>query len=216
VIDGTAPVSTVTETSHGPLSLDLGQTYYWKINEVNLAETPTTSEGEVWNFATREFIVIDDFESYNDLDPTDSESNRIFNAWIDGYEQPTNGSLVGYENPPFTEQGIVHGGDQSMPFFFSNTGGAANSEAELTLSPAQDWTQNGVKTLSLWFRGDPNSTTAQMYVKINGSKITYDGDASNLRQAVWQPWNIDLASSGVGLQNVTKLSIGIDGNGTVS
>jgi hypothetical protein len=213
VIDGTAAVTTVTETSHGPLSLDLGQTYYWKISEVNMAETPTTWEGNVWNFATRKFTVIDDFESYNDLDPTDPESNRIFMTWLDGYEQPTNGSLVGYDVPPFAEQTIVHGGKQSMPFFFSNTGGAASSEAELTLSPAQDWTTGGVKTLSLWFSGDPNNTAAQMYVKINGSKVAYDGDASNLTVAAWQPWNIDLASFGAGLQNVTKLTIGIDGNG---
>jgi hypothetical protein len=54
-----------------------------------------------------------------------------------------------------------------------------------------------------------------MYVKVNGSKITYDGDATNLRQAVWQPWNIDLASSGAALQDVTKLAIGIDGNGAI-
>ncbi|MCH7559572.1 MAG: discoidin domain-containing protein, partial [Planctomycetes bacterium] len=35
VIDGNVPVTTVTETNYGPLSLDLGTTYYWKINEVN-------------------------------------------------------------------------------------------------------------------------------------------------------------------------------------
>jgi len=27
---------------------------------------------------------VDDFESYNDLDPDDPESNRIFNVWLDG------------------------------------------------------------------------------------------------------------------------------------
>jgi hypothetical protein len=52
-----------------------------------------------------------------------------------------------------------------------------------------------------------------MYVKVNGSKVTYDGDAGNLTRAAWQVWNIDLASVGIDLQNVTKLSIGIDGNG---
>ncbi len=37
VIDGNAPVTTVTETSYDPLLLDLDTTYYWKINEVNMA-----------------------------------------------------------------------------------------------------------------------------------------------------------------------------------
>jgi len=208
VIDGTAPVTTVTETSYGPLSLDLGTTYHWKVNEVNMAETPTTWESDLWNFTTSEFLVVDDFESYNDLDTIDPESNRIFLTWIDGYEVPTNGSQVGYTNPPFCERTIVHGGTQSMPLFYNNSGTARYSEAELTLSPPQDWTKHGVKALSLWFYGDPNNVPDQIYVKVNGSKVTYDSDADNLTRKPWQPWNIDLASFGVDLQNVTRLSIG--------
>jgi hypothetical protein len=68
VIDSTAPATIVTEASHGPLSLDLAQTYYWKVNEVNEAETPAMWQGTVWNFATHAYLVVDDFESYNDLD----------------------------------------------------------------------------------------------------------------------------------------------------
>jgi len=208
VADGTAPVTTVAETSYGPLSLDLAQTYYWKINEVNMAESPTTLDGDVWNLTTPEFLVVDDFESYNDLDPEDPESNRIFLTWIDGYEQPTNGSQVGYTNPPFCEETIVHGGGQSMPLFYDNSGTARYSEAELALSPAQDWTKHAVNALSLWFSGDPNNVPGQMYVKVNGSKVTYDGAADNLTVKPWQPWNIELTSLGADLQNVTKLSIG--------
>jgi hypothetical protein len=195
------------------LSLDLGVPHYWKVNEVNEAETPATWESNIWNFTTNDHIVVDDFESYNDLDPGDPASKRIFNVWIDGYGIATNGSLVGYEVPPFCEQDIVHGGKQSMPLAYSNTGGAAYSEAELTLSPPQDWTKHSIKVLSLWFFGDPNNTAGQMYVKVNGTKVPNDGTASNLALSSWQVWNIDLASLGVGLQSVTKLAIGIDGNG---
>ena len=213
VIDGTVPVVTVAEPSYGPLALDLDTTHYWKVNEVNEAETPTTWESAIWSFTTKDHIVVDDFESYNILDLADPASKRIFNVWIDGYEQPTNGAIVGYENPPFCEQTIVHGGRQSMPFFYSNTGGAAYSEAELTLSPSQDWTAGGVKVLSLWFFGDASNTAAQMYVKVNGTKVAYDGNPGNLAMAAWQVWDIDLASFGTGLQSVTKLAIGVDGNG---
>jgi hypothetical protein len=192
VIDGTAPVTIVTETSYGPLSLDLGTTYYWRVDEVNEAETPITLEGDLWSFTTTDHLIVDDFESYNDLDPAEPESNRIFNVWIDGYGIAINGSLVGYEVPPFCERTIVHSGGQSMPFFYSNTGGAAYSEAELTLTPAQNWTEAQVQTLAVH---------------------SYDGQASNLALTGWQAWNIDLASSGASLQNVTKLAIGIDGNG---
>jgi hypothetical protein len=194
-------------------ALELAQTYYWKINEVNMAETPTVWEGDVWSFTTRQFLIVDDFESYNDLETTDPKSNRIFNTWIDGYGVPANGSLVGYENPPFAEKTIVHSGKQSMPLFYSNTSGAAYSEAERTFAVGQDWTKHGIKTLSLWFSGDASNTAGQLYLKINGTKVTYDGQASNIAQAGWQAWNIDLASSGASLQNVTKLAVGIDGNG---
>ncbi|MHC4486955.1 MAG: discoidin domain-containing protein [Planctomycetota bacterium] len=212
VIDGNAPVTTVTEASYGPLSLDLSNTYYWKVSEVNIAESPTTWDGDVWNFTTQEYFVVDDFESYNDLDPDDPESNRIFNVWIDGYGVATNGSLVGYENPPFCEQTIVHGGKQAMPLSYSNTGGATYSEAERSLAAAQNWTQAGAATFVLYFHG-AEGNTGQLYVKVNGTKVVYGGDASDIAKPQWNQWSIDLALLGVDLQNVTKLVIGVDGNG---
>ncbi len=219
VIDGTAPVTTVTEASYGPLSLDLGATYYWKINEVNEAETPTTWEGDLWNFATRQFLVVDDFESYNDLNPDDPKCNRIYNAWIDGYELPANGSQVGYAKPPFCERNIVHGGKQSMPFNYDNsTASYSEGTANVANLPiGQDWTKHGViKTLSLWFYGDPCNVAQQMYVKLNGSKVTYDGDASNIMRIPWQQWNINLKDfTGVNLSNVTELSIGLERIGLI-
>ncbi len=212
VIDGTAPVATVAEASHGPLALDLDMTHYWKVNEVNEAETPSTWESAIWSFATSDHIVVDDFESYNDLEEGEPGSKRIFNVWVDGWQVPTNGSLVGYENAPFCEQTIVNGGRQSMPFFYSNTGGAAYSEAELPLTPAQNWTEARVQVLAIYFRGTEGNT-GQLYAKINGTKVPYSGQASNLALPGWQVWSIDLASSGASLQSVTKLAIGVDGNG---
>jgi hypothetical protein len=212
VVDGTAAVVTMTETSHGPLSLDLETTYYWKVSEVNQAESPSTWESAIWSFTTADHIVVDNFESYNDLNPKESESNRIFLTWIDGYGVPINGSVVGYGNPPFCERIIVYSGKQSMPFVYSNTGGAAYSEAERTLSPAQNWTEAQVKTLAVHFYGTEGNT-GQLYVKVNGSKVAYNGDAGDIAKPQWNQWSIDLVSLGVNLQNVTKLSIGIDGNG---
>ncbi|MFC1634275.1 LamG-like jellyroll fold domain-containing protein [Planctomycetota bacterium] len=212
VIDSTAPVTTTTETSYGPLSLDLGRTYYWRVDEVNEAEIPSTWESALWSFTTTDHLIVDDFESYNDLHPDDPESKRIFNVWIDGYGVATNGSIVGYEHPPFCERTIVHGGKQSMPFIYNNTGSAAYSEAELPLSPAQNWTEAGAATFELYFHG-AEGNTGQLYVKVDGSKMAYNGDADDIAKVEWKQWNIDLASLGVNLQNVTKLAIGIDGNG---
>jgi len=214
VIDGNAPVTTVTETNYGPLSIDLGKTYYWKINEVNEAETTTTWQGDIWNFTTTDHIIVDDFEDYNDYPP-----DEIWSTWIDGYGVSTNGATVGYPNPDwnqdehYVETAIVHGGSQAMPFFYSNTGGATHSEGACTFAVPQDWTKAGVQTLTLWFYGDPNNAASQMYVKVNGSKVLYDGNATNLALMSWQLWNIDLALFGVDLQSVSSLAIGIDGSG---
>jgi len=212
VIDGTAPVETVTETSYSPLSLDLGKTYYWKINEVNMAETPTTLEGDIWSFSISEYLVVDDFEGYGDYPP-----DEIWSTWLDGYEDPLNGSTVGYPNPDwgvgehYVETTIVHGGKQSMPLFYSNIAGATYSEAERTFDVPQDWTEADVQILVLFFHGTVGNT-GQLYVKVNGSKVAYDGDAADIEQEQWNRWEIDLASLGVNLQNVTTLTIGIDGN----
>jgi hypothetical protein len=51
-----------------------------------------------------------------------------------------------------------------------------------------------------------------MYVKINGTKVLYDGDAENIKRP-WQMWYVDLSSLNV--SNVTTISIGIERIGGV-
>ena len=172
VIDGTAPVSTVTEAGHGPLSLDLGQTYYWRVDEVNDAETPTTWQGDIWNFATQEYFVLDDFEDYNDYPP-----DEIFSTWGDGHGDPANGSLIANPEPPFAETSIVHGGTQSMPYFYDNRVGY--SEATMPLSPQRrDWTIRGIGSLSLWFRGYPASVGS--FVEASASTYTMTASGADI------------------------------------
>jgi hypothetical protein len=214
VTDGTAPVTTVADASYSPSDLHLESTYYWRIDEVNEVETPSNWESRVWSFTTQEYLVVDDFESYNDIDDlTDPASNRIFEGWPDGFGDNANGALIGNDPPqPYTEQTIVHGGNQSMPMVYSNVGLATFSEGTHTFAVAQDWTAHGITTLVLWFYGTTGST-GQLYVKINGTRIPYDGDPGNIALTSWQVWSIDLASSGVNVQSVSSLAIGIDGNG---
>ena len=97
-----------------------------------------------------------------------------------------------------------------MPVWYNNTA-TAISEIELTL-PGEDWTANNLLTLSLWFFGDAANVPGQLYVKVNGVQKLYDGEAGNLTKSIWRPWNIDLTSFG-SLQNVTKIIIGVQGNG---
>jgi len=184
-----------------PGDLPWEATYYWRVDEVNDVNPDSPWVGSVWSFTTGDYLVVDDFEDYNDYPPYE-----IFSTWIDGWEVPTNGSLAGHPEPPFAETMIVHGGSQSMPLYYDNN--LKYSEAELTLSPPQDWIRQGVTVLSLMFLGDSSNTVEQMYVKVNGVKVLYDGDVFDITRPRWTRWNIDLASFGVNLRNVTKLSIG--------
>ncbi|MHC4354111.1 MAG: galactose-binding domain-containing protein, partial [Planctomycetota bacterium] len=212
VIDGTAIAATVTEPSYTP-SLDLASTYFWRIDEVNDAETPTTWQGDVWDFATQEFIVVEDFESYNDIPAGEEGSNLVYDTWADGFDSTTNGSTMGYTVPfePTMETDTVHSGGQSAPMAYDNTT-AAFSEVTIMLT-GQNWTGHGVQVLSLWFFGDPTNTPGQLYAKINGVQVNYDGDPANLTRPLWQRWNIDLASVGTDLQSVTSLAIGVEAFG---
>jgi hypothetical protein len=196
--------------SYEPEKLEWNITYYWRIDEVNNVNPDSPWTGPVWSFTTANFLIVDDFESYNDLDPADPESNRIFNMWIDGYGIPTNGSLVGYDTPPFAEQTIVHGGNQSMPLFYDNSVGY--SEATLTLTYPRDWTENGVNTLTIWFAGDSANAAETLYVALNGNAVVSHGNPNAALIDDWAQWNIDLqafADQGVNLANVNTISLGL-------
>ncbi|MCP4612307.1 MAG: hypothetical protein GY845_26725 [Planctomycetes bacterium] len=142
------------DESFEPGKLEWDTTYYWRVDEVNNTNANSPWMGKVWSFATADFLIVDDMEAYNDLNPEEPGSNRIFLAWADGFDNPAvNGSVVGYASAPFAEQTIVHGGNQSMPFEYNNSVG--KSEATLTLTDVRDWTEKGVDTLTIWYRGNP-------------------------------------------------------------
>ena len=220
---GDLPVlDTVSDTQYNLESLDLtlGETYYYKIVEVNEAETPARWATNPVGFTVVEYHIVEDFESYNDIPAGEEGSNLVYLTWADGVDNPSaNGSTMGYNEPfqPTMESSIVYDGAQSAPLFYDNTV-AAYSEVTASiadLEAADDWTKHGVKTLTLWFYGDQTNNGGQLYAKINGVKIPYDGDPESIKWLWWNQWNIDLASAGVtNLENVTSLSIGVEGAGS--
>jgi len=196
--------------SFEPGKLQWNTTYYWRIDEANNANPDSPWTGNVWSFTTANFLIVDDFESYNDLNPEEPGSNRIFNAWIDGYDDPTNGSLVGYDAPPFAEQTIVNSGNQSMPLFYDNSVGY--SEATLTLTYPRDWTENGINKLTIWFRGNSDNAAETLYVALNGNAIVTNDSPDAAQATTWTEWTIDLqafADQGVNLTNVDTISLGL-------
>ena len=202
-----------SESYDPPGKLAWFTTYYWRVDEVNNVNPNSPWKGPLWSFTTGDFVVVDDFESYNDLDPNDPGSNRIFSTWQDGYGDTANGSEIGYLMPPLLETDIVHGGAQSMPYSYDND--LKYSEASRPLNSQSDWTEEGVGVLSLWFRGDASNAAERMYVAVSnagGTPAVVPHDDPNAAQInIWTEWTIDLtdfSDQGVDLANLDTFAIG--------
>jgi inhibitor of cysteine peptidase len=195
--------------SYDPGKLEWNTTYYWRVDEVE--DGGTIQKGNLWSFTTADFLIVDDMELYNDINEDEPGSNRIYLAWLDGFDNPAiNGSIVGYSIVPFVEQTIVHGGRQSMPFSYDNSVG--KSEATLTLTYPRDWTENGVNTLVIWYIGDAANAAEPMYVVLNGNAVVNHDNPDAAMATSWKAWNIDLqafADQGVSLTSVTSITLGL-------
>jgi len=213
-------LGTTIENSLAATDVEYSTTYFWSVTEVNAAEAVTSYAGDVWSFTVPAAGIVDNFDLYDDY------CNRIFFAWedglghnggedIDGCDVPPSngngsGSILGNATAPFAEQTIVHSERQSMPFSYEGNSEATVNVADLAIG--QDWTKGAPTNLVLWVHGDlDNASTDKLYVKINNSKVMYDGDVS---VPIWKQWNVDLTASGANLSSVNTLSIGIEGSGS--
>ncbi len=201
VANGAVASETVDDHRYAPTDLMLATQYFWKVDEVG---DTGVYPGDVWSFTTEEYAVVDDFETYNDSD------HRVYNAWVDGLTDNTSGSQVGYNESPFAETTIVHGGSQAMPLIYDNTS-FAFSEAKRTFDAAQDWTRRGAKTLVVHFAGAAGND-GQLYLKIDSAKVAYAGNQTDLAQTDWQVWSVDLSTVG-NAGSIHSLAIGVEGSG---
>jgi hypothetical protein len=199
-----------------PGQLVLGQTYYWRIDEVNDANAASPWKGVVWEFTVADYVVVDDFESYNDILEGD-DSHVIYFIWLDNYyvDPSANGSVIGYASGDSMEKETVHSGAQAVPIAYYNN---MAPYSEVTVNPADlpigtDWSGDDLSVLSLWFYGGALNAAEQMYVKLNGVKVPYDGPATDLQQLAWKEWRVDLSAFGIDLSDVTEFGIGFDKSG---
>jgi hypothetical protein len=219
VASGTAAATTVAQASYSVSSLLLGTTYFWRVDEVNAAETVTTWVGPVWSFTTTDYLVLDDMEGYTD---NEAAGEAIYQTWVDGYDTTTNGAQVGYgasTNGTFGETITVHDGKQSMPLTYTNSGKATNSEAVRTFDAVQDWTRSGIGSLTLFFYGQAaNPMAVPFYVTLTDqnnktARVVYGTaageDVANLAKMVWTQWSIPLTCfNGVTLSKIKSMTLG--------
>ncbi len=199
----------VAENTFDPGPLEWNKTYYWRIDEINTANAASPWKGCVWSFTTADSVVVEDFESY-----TDDEGSEIFMTWIDGWADSSSGSRVGYLNPPFAEQKIVHSGYQSMPLDYNNVNSPYYSEATRTWDAAQNWKVNGVETLTLYFRGTSTNSPEKLYVALQDSAgklaVVAHPDANAAQAKQWTEWKVPLSSfTGVNAAKIMTIAIGL-------
>jgi hypothetical protein len=203
-----------------------GGDYYWRIDEVE-ADGSTVHQGYIWRFTVPGYLIVDDFEGYNN-----EVGSRPFEVWIDGIGfslpdpgHPGNGSnaTVGhdiwtdtspYYNGLLMETQNVHGGSQSMPVDYNNVISPNYSEIERTWVAPQNWTLNGVDTLTLHVRGSASNTADRFYVTLTdstgGSATVEVADTSILTSREWSVVSIPMADfTGVNAAAIKKMVVGL-------
>jgi len=182
--------------SFTPPALELSKTYYWRLDELNDADSNSPWTGDIWKFTTADYLVVDNFESYD-------SSKKIYHTWT----QIDQAYIYLSKKPK-----PVYKCRQSMgfryyydPIFYSETA--------YTFSSPQDWASAGVKSLELFFHGqEDNDVKGQMYIALSdgdaNALVPYDGDANDLSSETWQPWRIDLQNLDLNFGNIEQISIG--------
>jgi hypothetical protein len=182
-----------------PLPPVLGQTYYWRIDEVNDACAPYIWKGNVWQFTMADYEKVEDFNSYE----TDTALEAVW-------------KLTGTGSNIDINDGIVRAG-KSMKYEYTS-GSATEVNATTTGEnklpvDINDWTTVGIKALTLYFYGDGTNAAEKMYVALrstdNKLAVVYYDDPNDINEPEWHEWNIKLSDfTDVNLRSIDKVYIG--------
>ncbi|MHC4499009.1 MAG: LamG domain-containing protein, partial [Planctomycetota bacterium] len=204
----------LASTSYDPPGLlDLGRTYYWRIDESN---DPNLWKGNVWWFTVANFITIEDVED----DANNTDLYGTGGDWYNGSALLNSADISHRSTPPII-------GEHSMRYDYANwwdQGLGYYSEIQTQSLEPNDWTAYDMKILSLWFYGQSGNaatTTEQMYVYLkdndsNEFQVKY-GDAAQYEDMTdvqiedWQEWLIPLShfsTNDINLANLDNLCIG--------
>jgi hypothetical protein len=198
-------IATPAGKTFSPGTLEFGQTYEWRVDEIGPSGTVT---GHTWTFTTGECLSLDDFESY-------ANDAAIRAVWPDNIDIP------GWEYI-YLDTGTVNQGAKSMRFEYQNQYDPWLTETTRTFAAAQDWTANGVKALSLYFRGKDTNVEQPMYIRLEDSTgktgtVTHPYTYA-VQSEPWHQWDVALEAFTTGelnLASIKKITIGI-GDGTPS
>jgi hypothetical protein len=222
-----AYMGNVSDPCYTVSGVELGTTYYWRVNELNPAgPDPCNWNGPVWSFTVGDWRVVDDFD--DDAEDADLWMRWKINAYYGDYlascSEVGGGAWVThgpgvmeytYDNNDYCYDDISQGWVCSGLDYFS--------EARYEYATAADWTfgdsETTLRALGLDFQGATDNATDpnydRMYVGVEDSAgnlvIVEHPDPEIQASAVWGTFNIDLrefSDGGVDLTSVKYLYIG--------
>lgn len=188
------------DTSYNPTApLSFGQTYYWRVDDVNTSNPSSPWKGSIWSFTTRSYLAVDDFESYN------SGSSLIGNTWLNNSR-----ASIALATAP-----NIATGAQAMQLNYDNSASPYYSEVYRNFSTPQNWTASSVKALAIYFHGAPDNVAESVYISLQDSgghtaTAVCPYSSKQWTNESWRYWPVSLADfTGVDLTHISKLMIGL-------
>lgn len=202
-------LSATTASQYSPGILQTGQTYNWRVDQNGPGGLV---EGFTWSFTTIDSSIVDDFESYT----TDYNLRETWDPNMPGASAPDPNSLN------YVETVTVQQGAKAMRIEYGNQIAPAMRQFTRTFATPQDWTVDGIKALTLAFRGQTENAQQSFYIILEDDQQTAAsvpiGDSCSVQANGWNDAYLDLdlfAAQSVDLSAVKKIVIGI-GDGTLS
>jgi len=209
------------QTTYCPGPLELGKTYWWRVDEICDGECET-AEGQCWCFTVIDCMVVEDMESYDES----CGENAVWEVWKDGAGDCNGIGGNGTGSSVYLSFDPVHGGSQSMEYMYESTGSereCAFSEAKKTFDPPLNLVNNFEEAMVLWFYGNADNDTESMWVVLSDgtteAQSTYGiippDSPDDIKVEDWRDWNIDVQDQlgSINLANVESFSIGFGTRG---
>ncbi|MEN6425220.1 MAG: LamG domain-containing protein [Phycisphaerales bacterium] len=180
----------------GPPDLQLGRTYYWRVDSLGPSDTNSLYAGDVWSFTVADHVAIDDFEAYSD-------PASLWRTW-----QPADNADLALE------QEIVDTCQQSLVLGYY-CDAVTDPSVSRSFGADQDWTRGGARTLQLLLHGDlPDSESCQFYVEVTdgaNTQVLSDPVVAEIEdKPPWLAWRISLADlSQIDLTRVRGMVLGV-------
>ncbi|MDH7599849.1 MAG: hypothetical protein QHH07_09495 [Sedimentisphaerales bacterium] len=195
------PIATLPAQAQSfqPGTLQLGQRYYWRVDQVDKDEPQTVYTGPVWSFTTSSTYILDNFET-----PRTTNWRPDPDSWFAEYSVPSQWPLPSYSG---CQSLIIH-----FKVYYE-----IHSSLVRTFEPAIDWASMGARYLVLAIKGQQgNPQMARLFIRIgdghNTATLYYTMDPYVLLDANWRVWRIPLDEfKGIDLSHVSSMAIGVWG-----